>query len=291
MVLSGHTGYLSFGGAGGVALFLLVSGYGIHVSVKHIGLSHFWSKRLKAVYLPYLPVAVFNLALHFPCSRDQIIATLLGLSYPNVDSTMWYISYIFCWYAAYYAASLVGGLFRRTELSGTARLVCIIAAALVCRGVTLRIWGVTQYLWVFPLGVCAGVLSEIKVSRRVNELAWSLCLGITTVYLFKMYLMRSDGLYAAMMAVQAVALRKVVQLPPRAERVLSFMGKYSYAIYLFEGMMMFKRGLWFAPLNNQVLIDAVYGISSVLLGYIYWEFFYKKLLGFTRERSSTGLGS
>ena len=54
LVLLGHTGVVRMGGAGGVALFLIVSGYGLHCSWESGGPEGYWRKRAQKVWLPYI---------------------------------------------------------------------------------------------------------------------------------------------------------------------------------------------------------------------------------------------
>ena len=58
LVLLGHTKIVRLGGAGGVALFLIVSGYGLHCSWESGGPEGYWRKRAQKVWLPYFFVGL-----------------------------------------------------------------------------------------------------------------------------------------------------------------------------------------------------------------------------------------
>ena len=53
MVILGHMSYITWGGAGGVTIFLILSGYGIHESFKKNGLKNYWKKKISTFAAHY----------------------------------------------------------------------------------------------------------------------------------------------------------------------------------------------------------------------------------------------
>ena len=107
-VLLGHIGYYVRGGAGGVVLFLVLSGYGLNLSCEKNGLDFFWSKRIRKVFLPYWIVGLFVLVGWRVTSPRMMLCTLLGLDFGQLaDPTMWYISFLLLWYLLYYVLALL----------------------------------------------------------------------------------------------------------------------------------------------------------------------------------------
>ena len=112
-ILLGHTGYFVWGGAGGVVLFLLLSGYGLDQSREKDGLRLYWNKRIRKVYLPYLLVSLLVLAGWRIGDPRVIACTILGLDLGLIaDKTMWYISFILLWYLLYYGLAVMSRLVR-----------------------------------------------------------------------------------------------------------------------------------------------------------------------------------
>lgn len=106
LVILSHCGLIECGGAIGVDLFLIVSGYGIYYSSNKCT-SNFWKKRIKSVYFPYLFTTLIFLVIRcifgFRPSVIEVVVSMLGLDFNrNIDPTMWYISYIFCMYLLAY---------------------------------------------------------------------------------------------------------------------------------------------------------------------------------------------
>ena len=105
-VILSHCGLIECGGAIGVDLFLIVSGYGIYYSSKK-GTSDFWKKRITSVYFPYLFTTlvflIIRITLGFRPTIFEVLISIFGLDFNlNIDPTMWYISYIFVMYVLAY---------------------------------------------------------------------------------------------------------------------------------------------------------------------------------------------
>lgn len=102
IILAGHVGvsgyycrlFNPFGGIG-VALFLFLSGYGLTESFKKNGLSHFWSKKVIRIAIPYL--------LWIPLYHLVIRISPLGSIY-HIEAVprFWFIEYLLLMYIAFY---------------------------------------------------------------------------------------------------------------------------------------------------------------------------------------------
>ncbi len=132
-VVSGHLGLIHRGGAIGVSIVLVISGYGLTKSWdKNTGVL-FWKKRLTSVWVPYFlwTVLLISVCTLFGKYRlngmktTDYVLTLLGLHpTPILDPTMWYIPYIFLCYALLFA---VYSIFRGTR----ERIIGIVFANIV----------------------------------------------------------------------------------------------------------------------------------------------------------------
>ena len=81
----------------GVALFLILSGYGLNESWKKKGLEGFWKGKILRVWIPYLLwISFVTLYSKDTFGLDYLLdVSLLKTSY-------WYIGYLFWWYAIFY---------------------------------------------------------------------------------------------------------------------------------------------------------------------------------------------
>ena len=79
-------------GAIAVAVFLILSGYGLMESYNKNGLCGFWSKRFLRVLFPYLIWIGFYSSLML----------LLGKDLSLEDLRYWFVEYILIWYVVFY---------------------------------------------------------------------------------------------------------------------------------------------------------------------------------------------
>lgn len=141
-------------GGTGVALFLLLSGYGLSESWKKKGCAGFWTGKLLRVYIPYvLWISFLRLLGHRPFTEADFFydVTLLDTSY-------WYVGYVFWWYVTFYVCSRWLGRY------GFAAMVIAGIAFFVLDCKTIR----CEQCMSFVFGVLLSHNKEIlhKLSRR-----------------------------------------------------------------------------------------------------------------------------
>lgn len=107
--------FTPFGGAG-VAVFLIISGYGLSISTNKKGLKGFWTKKLVRVFLPWLFVWLTMVLLN---GEKKFSAPSLSSLF-LLDSTNWYLQYLLLCYLSFYISHkwfyhfrwlLMGGIF------------------------------------------------------------------------------------------------------------------------------------------------------------------------------------
>ena len=288
LVLLGHIclgqkHFISWGGGFGVSLFLMVSGYGINESARK-GVDDYWIKRIKAVYIPYLFVAVWSL-LFFGCDgKDQLVCTLLGLDFcRNADGTMWYISYIFYWYLVYYATFRISRRIENENLRCAVKLAGLLIMAPVCKLFCYdTVWGIIGggfwYIWHFPLGVVLSDLSKLKIRKSVNTMIWTAALAVCTIRI--LYVFPNLGYHERFsVPMFFVALIRLIKSRGIILNAFRWIGKYSYPIYLLEGIFVLRnRNIFFGWLPHPILADATAIAVTVILSVLYWELIYKEFL-------------
>lgn len=278
MVLLGHIGCVPYGGASGVAIFLVQSGYGLNASCTDRGLAGYWGKRLRKVYLPYLTIGVFDVLALRVKGLGPVLCTLLGLDLNLIaDKTMWYVSYILVWYLLYYLAALLTRGVRKPLLREAGKLAFLLPCAYgLMRLYHLGFWHAASaanfYVLAFPLGVLLSDLRGLKVSERARSCLWFGVLLLSTAWLFGLYPFRENSLIMPnAVAVQAIAVLQLCRPRRRIGALLRWFGTYSYAIYLVEGLILTVRYTWFAPLGQPVLIELAFLAVSALCGALFWN--------------------
>ena len=100
VLISHFTGNMSvlftpLGGIG-VAIFLILSGYGLNESYRHNGLHKFWHKRFTRLWIPYAII------LSAYCILDHNTIQWFLYNLTLVECPYWFIQYIAFWYVAFW---------------------------------------------------------------------------------------------------------------------------------------------------------------------------------------------
>lgn len=241
MIVLGHAGNRIPGsriltplGAVGVGMFLICSGYGLEKSYIKNGLSHYWSKKLYGVYMPWVLIEVIGISFH---PQMSILDFMLDLTLIHpLHPFGWYMQYLLIWYAAFYVVKQV----FKNRWGG--QIVCLLTIACVIiiswdstqaqnslsflTGVILSkkerlLYWLTRKSTFFILTASLIPLAYIRVLRLLDDsdlLAWNIY-SLAYYYSFTL-----------------VVLSLMLQISDfKAVRYLCVVGIYSYSIYLVHG--------------------------------------------------------
>lgn len=107
---SGSVIFTPLGGIG-VAMFLVISGYGLHESYQKNGLSNYWKNKFARVIIPMLIVEILSIIVN-ENDRKNFHDTLSHLF--CIDRN-WYVRYLFYWYFLFFV--IVRFLKKRYEFA------------------------------------------------------------------------------------------------------------------------------------------------------------------------------
>ena len=277
-VLLSHTGriFTEFS----IVLFLVLSGFGLELSFRKKGLHGFWGKKIRNVWLPYIPVAVVAVLVRHVTGPDRILCTLIGLDFGRLaDGTMWYISYIFAWYAAFY---LLAGLSERLQKSIPERWGFLLRLAgavtagfffcfLYNRGVWHENSGADNYRYSFPIGMFLAELSAEPVDKCVKKICWGIVLLGCTAYAACVYPRPFHIPTNTALMLVPLALTQLISISGKVFLPFGFIGRYSFPIYLWEGLLLSSRGFFYGMTGSQLGADIGFMAASFLLAVAYWE--------------------
>ena len=232
-VILSHCGLIECGGAIGVDLFLIVSGYGIYYSSKE-GTSDFWKKRITSVYFPYLFTTLIFLVLRctfgFRPSVIEVVVSILGLDFNrNIDPTMWYISYIFVMYVLAY-------FYIKTENRVVRTIGGVLILVITLCGYKYFIWHRGTIAWAyglsFPIGFFLGKYKDLlgdKV-KTVGGCAFALSIALLFVE-HETYIKMIFPLVVSLSIIIFIAYRQI------EFNLLQFIGNNSFFMYLNEWLV------------------------------------------------------
>lgn len=246
-----------FGGAG-VHIFFICSGFGLTLSQLRRPLTwkEFLQKRLRKVYIPYIPVVLVSAALPWMYSGDDRLAAVLShvflykMFVPeyiiSFGAHFWFVSTILQFYALFLLLERMRStLGIRKFLSGccAVNLGWMILTAML--GIhTQRIWGsfFLQYIWEFALGMClADLYHRGKLDSRRISLPLIGAITLAALLLYGLMALKGGALSAfndvfgtAAMGGICLMLYQIKILRP----VFIGVNSFSYELYLVHILVM-----------------------------------------------------
>jgi membrane-bound acyltransferase YfiQ involved in biofilm formation len=167
----GSPGYLSLFlqlGFPSVAIFLVLSGYGIFLSIEKKGLNNFFSKRVMRVYIPFILAMTCKILIfdYFILNkRSGVGNSLLNifLAPAALDRNMWFIVYILFWYCITYV------IFSMNKFNKSKIFYLFLTAILVGISPAPNTWLYNPFS--FPFGCWIAANSKIIIEKLENLLA------------------------------------------------------------------------------------------------------------------------
>ncbi|WP_078414365.1 acyltransferase family protein [Priestia abyssalis] len=293
LVILGHLHIIPRSGAWGVAIFLLLSGFGLTQSYLKNGLNNFLAKRLSKVILPYFIVTsvwlildTFILNKHY--SFITIILGLSGLDFKaTIDASMWYITYIILWYLMFY-------LVFKFSMNTIVRLAILFsfASLLGILDIKLNIFaygsGAYLYIFEFPLGVLFGILYSKIIDIKINKLMVSVAsITILSFLLFFFFLnqLNQAGFYAELCyalsnlacGIGIISFLSFISFYKISSHILLFLGSISYELYLLEWAFLAKYKIFDGIKDTNYIGYLVTYFTFIII----LSFFIKKFMGAT----------
>lgn len=238
--ISGTMGTVVFSplGGTGVALFLFLSGFGLNESWKKSGLTRYWQKKIRRVFIPYFIVISIIAMVKDNMSWQNYLLDIFG-----IKTSYWYIGYLLKWYIVFWLS---------TKFAFKYRLMIMSACALVSLFYLPNLEA--EQSLSFLMGVVTSVYVE-RVSKLTNKQIISLgiisfviatlFLGIKQLPEIRMHI--NDWIYNIVQLFiklpYALSVMSFVWLIPiiHKSRFLLFTGAISYELYLvhfpFYGMV------------------------------------------------------
>ncbi len=263
--------FTPFGGIG-VAIFLILSGYGLNESYKKSGISSidYWSKKILRVFIPYAILSSVLAYFHSVSTTDYLL-NIFG-----IKTSYWYVGFLLKQYIIFYIFTKFA-FFNRTESS---RLYLMSAVAVVVLFTLPSIEA--EQAFSFVLGV---VMSQYKdyfkeiIFRRYKLIVMSLfVIGISFLAMRQLDMMRSCEV-----TIVNDIIRVFIVIPIGMFVVIAFSAIYSFfnnnfigKILAFIGAMSFELYLVHMALlylvDKTLLGNILFLISTIGLSYIFYKF-------------------
>lgn len=230
------TNVLTSWGGGGVAIFMILSGYGLTMSYQKSGVKRFWWKRIVGIFIPWLVVIILTMQPWKLLGYQWFWEYLFFIDYGP-----WYMQYLFVWYILFFVAHCSRWTYRiRWYIIGIAALLMFVY------------WGPLQQeqSLCFPLGMWIGEHYELvkKPSKKayLKLSAIATMIAIAALGAKQIPYIRSDISSWTFITLQvilktSIAITVMAAVPfitkIKNSRFLLFTGVISYEMYLIHGFL------------------------------------------------------
>jgi membrane-bound acyltransferase YfiQ involved in biofilm formation len=268
-----------------VALFLIISGFGLSMSssINERNFKRFFVRRIKRVMIPYWCVTFLIIVLDYLIlskilQTNSIIMTLFGLNFSlelqHIDYVRWFITFLLMWYIVFFISKIATGK------KGILFLLFYGIAFLPINYYYLN-FGWYQFLS-FPFGCVMGfyhkVLFKVYEKKRFTFIIAS-SLGVIFVIGGKIFFSNQDIWNSIIYNVPNIVLSYIAEVSsiifsvslmfifiPLFEsgyesRLLVWLGKYSYELFLLHGVFLIKYNCF---IKNSNSLSVVMGFSSLI---------------------------
>lgn len=285
----------AYTGGYGVAIFLILSGYGLAYSYKRDStLMNYFYKRVSKVLLPYslvtiawilIDIIIFNKVY----SLKLILAAILGLDVTrSIDPSMWYVTFIILWYIAFYA------IFK-LPLRNVVKIFVLFCLSytfdnLVINRFPALFWQFDLHAYAFPVGVIISLYSS-KIIKLINinaKLILTLLFILFVILFALLYPITSHNLYYysssnIALTLSIILLVITLNLYNLKSKTLIMLGNISYELYLFEFVFLTKYPI-LGFFKSKLIAIIVYLTVIVLLSIML-----KRLISYLIKWNKEGL--
>ena len=277
----------------GVAMFLLLSGFGLAVSWNASNppsFAEFFKKRLKRLMVPYWVATIIILLLdsvllnrHLPI--DGIVLTVIGLNIrqdlAHLDYARWFITFILLWYILFY--------FAKKYFDNVKYVFALFVFSAVLLPMSYYFLKVGWYQFIaFTVGCSFAFWKEeinCCLKKYINFFQKLSVIVFISIIIYKIiynnqyinkiivnavpniFLLFLNDIVSVVFIVSIIILSIKFFNKGYESGALSFMGKYSYELFLFHGVFLIK----YNPVIKST--DVFSAVFEFLIFFIFISFF------------------
>lgn len=249
-------------GAVGVDIFLILSGYGLTKSyIKDNHMIGFVKRRVNTVYMPYFIItSILILSDIFFLKKYYSFKDLFkGFSSFNtaVDSSMWYISFIIFWYIIFF-------LIFKIKIKLSFKIITLIFISFTFKFnlyshfihiLETPRFSYNLHWYAFTLGCIFAVYEDLIIKTFIKNIKnlYIYSIFLILVFIVSSYNVCINGnlnmiyyqLYDLSGALFTLLIFLILNYHNIKSNMLNSLGKYSYYIYLTEGILIWKYPILF----------------------------------------------
>ena len=177
----------SYLGTKGVAIFLMISGYGLSCSYHNSGLTDYFKKKLFRIYIPFLACNIMMALiakLYTDQSIDMIEYAKQIAGYKTIDRNFWYVNYLFFWYTLFYIC-------YKIEISKNIRIALLLGGSMLTIFCADMVPNARLNAVSFPIGVIIAehrnVVYNYIHNSNIKKILLQLGLLIFAIFLYQFF--------------------------------------------------------------------------------------------------------
>lgn len=260
-VVNHYVRYFTPLGGIGVAIFLVLSGYGLNASYKKNGLSDYWKKRFVSVFIPYIIIEICTIPLR---EWNGVHSFILDLFLIKPQHPLgWYMNYLLLWYITFWA---VRKYIKKIDQSVLLFVISCIYAVLFFFISAIRF----EQSFSFFMGLSLALFIPKKIDKRK---LWIYVFGLFSIAVtcllmkqiplirvseYSSYLLEILDLLIKFSSVYAIMIFACC-LSNKVNKSLLCIGGLSYELYLVHG---YALNIWQTDLSGFAVI-ALFTIITI----------------------------
>lgn len=255
-----HCNYFTPLGGIGVSMFLILSGYGLNESYKSKGLSRFWRNKIVRVVLPcWIVISIANIIKIGDFNVESYLKALLCI---NVN---WYVRYLFYWYLIFYVCTRYCVRYRLLIFSGIGVLMLFLP----------EIEAEQSFSFLVGVVISNYQHSDNKLIEMLNKYKYLILLcGVSSFLLKQNPVIRSyegtviyNGIQMLVKLPLSVAVITILNAYYQKfeNKLIDYVGKISYELYLTHCAMLFILGISQIALVNIISFYLISFFSAIVL--------------------------
>lgn len=183
----------------GVAIFLIISGYGLESSYRKNGLKLFWLKRVGRIIIPMILAEIFYgiIVNHF--SWENVWNRVV-----NIPSFDWFIAYILLCYVIYYFAKIIFvKIFKLNDKAEVIALIIVFSMIFIFESVhplySENSFVRTRQMYSFITGVIFAkykniIIAKIKDRETIKIAVFLSCIGCICMIISQLPYIKNDNI-------------------------------------------------------------------------------------------------
>lgn len=263
-------------GAIGVYIFLIVSGYGLMLSVGKNGLKNYWNKRFNKVYIPYMLIVVFYLICLYVFRQSMNIDFWMYLTFLKIPvSEYWYLRIQIEWYLVFF---VIWKLKDRFSIATNNVFILVFLSDLLIVVANMRD---RKYVWTLGAFLLGGGMALYGTKWLIHLRKFSVAIGLIVVSIVSLVCKKLDYVEQNELGFADTVLQWLIifcvsmfllifaqhfiEKNSVFKKLMLKLGKYSYELYLTHTICLCLLRNTFFDIKEKMVATILFIVLTIVL--------------------------